>query len=123
MLAYNEKGSPLKLHWNFLDSREESSYEYLVKTKTSILPGQTEDYYGGWSLYDGELMENMPKVENGEVDQVAYSLFCLKQVVFEDGIIWNNPNYENWFKAYVGKEIDVDELQNYYPYKYKLSKF
>ncbi|MDE5599115.1 MAG: hypothetical protein K2J04_14975 [Lachnospiraceae bacterium] len=120
MLAYNEKGLPLKLHWNFLDSSAESSYENLVQTKTSILPDQTEDYHGGWSLYDGELTENLPKDENGEIAQVAYSLLCLKQVVFEDGTVWNNPNYENWFKAYVGQEIEVDELQNYYPYKYEL---
>ena len=120
MLAYNEKGSPLKLHWNFLDSSAESSYENLVQTKTSILPDQTEDYHGGWSLYDGELTENLPKLENGEVAQVAYSLLCLKQVVFEDGTVWNNPNYENWFKDYVGQEIEVDELQNYYPFKYEL---
>ena len=120
MLAYNEKGSPLKLHWNFLDSSAESSYENLVRTKTSILPDKTEDYHGGWSLYDGELMENLPKDENGEIAQVAYSLLCLKQVVFEDGTVWNNPNYENWFKDYVGQEIEVDELQNYYPYKYEL---
>lgn len=33
MLAYNEKGLPLKLHWNFLDSSEESSYKYLVQRK------------------------------------------------------------------------------------------
>ena len=118
MLAYNEKGLPLKLHWNFLDSSAESSYENLVQTKTSILPNQTEDYHGGWSLYDGELTENLPKLENGEIAQVAYSLLCLKQVVFEDGTVWNNPNYENWFKAYVGQEIEVDELQKYYPYKY-----
>ena len=118
MLAYNENGVPLKLHWNFLDSSSESSYENLVRTKTSILPNQTEDYHGGWSLYDGELMENLPKDESGEVTQVAYSLLCLKQVVFEDGTVWNNPNYENWFKAYVGREIEVDELQNYYPYQY-----
>ena len=120
MLAYNEKGLPLKLHWNFLDSSAESSYENLVRTKTSILPGQTEDYHGGWSLYDGELTEYLPKDENGEVSQVAYSLLCLKQVVFEDGTVWNNPSYENWFKVYVGKEIEVDELQNYYPYTYEL---
>ncbi len=120
MAAYNENGLPLKLHWNFLDSSAESSYENLVRTKTSILPDQTEDYHGGWSLYDGELMENLPKLENGEVAHVTYSLICLKQVVFEDGTVWNNPNYENWFKAYVGNEIDVDELRNYYPYKYEL---
>ena len=120
MLAYNENGSPLKLYWNFLDSSAESRFENIVRTKANILPNQTEEYRGGWSLYDGEIMEDFPKVGNGEVNQVAYSLFCLKQVVFEDGTIWNNSNYENWFKTYAGKEIAIDELQNYYPYEYEI---
>ena len=120
MLAYNENGLPLKLYWNFLDSSAESSFENIVRTKTNILPNQTEQYHGGWSLYDGEIMEVFPKVGNGEANQVAYSLFCLKQVVFEDGTVWNNSNYENWFKTYAGKEIAIDELQNYYPYEYEI---
>ena len=120
MLAYNENGSPLKLYWNFLDSSAESSFENIVRTKTNILPNQTEEYRGGWSLYDGEIMEDFPNVGNGEANQVAYSLFCLKQVVFEDGTVWNNSNYENWFKTYAGKEIAIDELQNYYPYEYEI---
>ena len=120
MLAYNENGLPLKLYWNFLDSSAESSFENIVRTKTNILPNQTEEYRGGWSLYDGEIMEDFPKVGNGEANQVAYSLFCLKQVVFEDGTVWNNSNYENWFKTYAGKEIAIDELQNYYPYEYEI---
>ena len=120
MLAYNENGLPLKLYWNFLDSSAESSFENIVRTKTNILPNQTEEYRGGWSLYDGEIMEVFPKIGNGEANQVAYSLFCLKQVVFEDGTVWNNSNYENWFKTYAGKEIAIDELQNYYPYEYEI---
>ena len=120
MTAYNEEGLPLKLRWNFLDSSAESSYENLVRTKTSILPDQTEEYRGGWSLYDGELTENLPLTENGENDQVAYSLFCLRQVVFEDGRVWNNPDYEAWVEAYAGREISVGELQSYYPYQYEL---
>ena len=120
MLAYSENGSPLKLYWNFLDSSTESSFENVVRTKTNILPGQTEEYRGGWSLYDGEIMKDFPKVGNGEANQTAYSLLCLEQVVFEDGTVWNNPNYENWFKEYAGKEIDIDELQSYYPYEYKI---
>ena len=120
MLAYSETGSPLKLYWNFLDSSAKSSFENIVRTKTNILSNQTEEYHGGWSLYDGEIMEDFPKVGNGEANQVAYSLLCLKQVVFENGTIWNNPDYENWFKTYAGKEIDIDRLQNYYPYEYKI---
>ena len=117
MLAYDENGSPFKLYWNFLDSSAESSYENLVRTDENILSNQTEDYCGGWSLYAGELMESMPEAEN---DEAAYSLICLKQVVFEDGTVWNNPDYENWLKTYAGKETRVDELQNYYPHAYEL---
>ncbi len=120
MLAYSETGSPLKLYWNFLDSSTESSFENIVRTKTNILSNQTEEYRGGWSLYDGEIMEGFPKVGDGEANQVAYSLICLNQVVFEDGTVWNNPGYENWFKEYAGKEIDIDKLRNYYPYEYKI---
>lgn len=111
MFAYNEKGLPLKLHWNFLDSSAESSYENLVRAKTDILPGQTEDYQGGWSLY-------LPETENDEAAQAAYALCCLKQVVFEDNTVWNNPDYENWFETYAGKETDINELQNYYPFQF-----
>jgi len=121
MLAYDEDGFPLKLYWNFLDCNAESSFENVVRTKENLLPNQTEEYRGGWSLYDGEIMKDFPKVGNGGANQVAYSLFCLKQVVFEDGIVWNNPYYENWLKTYAGKEIDVNELQNYYPCEYKIN--
>ncbi len=120
MLAYNENGSPLKLYWNFLDSNAENSFENVVRTKTHILSRQTERYRGGWSLYDGEIMKDFPKVGNGEANQAAYSLLCLKQVIFEDGTVWNNPNYENWFKTYAGKETDIEELQNYYPHEYRI---
>ncbi|MDE6738434.1 MAG: hypothetical protein K2K07_05015, partial [Lachnospiraceae bacterium] len=120
MLAYSENGSPLKLYWNFIDSSAESSFENIVRTKENILSNQTEDYRGGWSLYDGEIMADFPKVGNGEANQVTYSLLCLKQVVFEDGTVWNNPDYESWLKTYAGKETDVDELQNYYPHEFRV---
>lgn len=121
MLAYNEDGAPLKLYWNFLDSSAESSFENVVRSKENILSGQTEEYRGGWSLYDGEVMKDLPKVGNGGANQAAYVLVCLKQVVFEDGTVWNNPDYENWFTAYAGKDIGVKELQIYYPYEYDLT--
>ena len=120
MLAYDEKGAPLKLYWNFFDSSAESSFAHVVRSKENILAGQTEEYQGGWSLYDGESTEAFSEAGDDGAGQAAYVLFCLKQVVFEDGTIWNNPNYEKWFKTYVGKEIDIDELQSYYPYEYKI---
>ncbi len=105
MLAYDENGAPLKLHWNFLDSSEESSYAYLVrKDGMALLPGQTEDYRGGWSLYDG--------------GAVSYALLGLKQVVFADGTVWDNPDYESWLASYAGKEAGAEDLQNYYPRQY-----
>ena len=121
MLAYDEDGSPLKLYWNFLDSSAESSFENVVRTETDIPPGQTEEYRGGWSLYDGEIMQDLPKIGTGGANQAAYSLLCLKQVVFEDGTVWNNPDYEDWSRTYAGKETGIDELQNYYPHEYDMA--
>lgn len=120
MLAYDENGLPLKLHWNFLDSSAQSSFENVVQSKENIIPGQTQDYRGGWSLYDGEVMEDFSKAGSGGANQVTYVLFCLEQVVFEDGSVWNNPDYENWINTYAGKEMETDQLQNYYPYVYQI---
>ncbi len=107
MLAFDADGAPLELYWNFLDSSAEQSFKNLVRSKENILPGQTEEYRGGWSLYDGES------------DQAAYALVCLKQVVFEDGTVWDNPDYESWLLSYAGKETDAEELEAYYPHEYK----
>lgn len=120
MLAYDEYGTPLKLYWNFLDSSAESSFEYMVRTREHLPPGGTEEYRGGWSLYDEETMEEFPAVGNGGANQAAYALLCLKQVVFDDGTVWNNPDYENRLGTYAGKETDVDDLQNYYLYEYRV---
>lgn len=92
--------------YNADDTLTASSLENIVRTKTNILPNQTEKYRGGWSL--------------GEDNQVSYSLLCLIQVVFEDGTVWDNPDYENWFNMYAGKEIGIEELQDYYPHEYKI---
>lgn len=120
MLAYDEYGTPLKLYWNFLDSSAESSFEYMVRTREHLPPGGTEEYRGGWSLYDEGTMEEFLTDGNGGANQAAYALLCLKQVVFDDGTVWNNPDYENWLGTYAGKETDVDDLQNYYPYEYRV---
>ncbi len=120
MLAYDENGSPLKLHWNFLDSSAKSSFEYVVRSEERILSGQTEEYRGGWSLYDGESMEEFPDAEHGGANEAAYALLCLEQVVFDDGTVWENPDYEDWLETYAGKEIPVDVLENYYPHEYRI---
>ena len=65
-------------------------------------------------------MSDWPQIGNGEKNQAAYSLFCLKEVVFENGSVWSNPEYDHFLQTYAGRQIDVDTLQNYYPYTYHL---
>lgn len=121
MLAYDTDGEPLKLYWNFLDSSAECSYDFVVRAENvNLLPKQTENYCGGWSLYDGEKMADKIFVGNGEANQVAYTLFCLKEVIFDNGFVWSNPEYDNFCQTYTGKQTDVNILQNYYPYTYHL---
>lgn len=120
MLAYDEKGSPLKLTWNFLDSSAEKSFELMVQSEEMLFPHQTEDYRGGWSLYDGEIMGEVLKVGNGEANQAKYALVCLKQVVFADGTVWKNPDFEDFLQTYKGKETGLEELKKYYPQEYKI---
>ena len=107
MLSYDEAGSPLALHWNFLDSSEAARYDYLVQARQlSLAPGQTQNNPGGWSL---------------ERDDTAYALFCLKQVVFDDGTCWQNPHCDSDLAHYAGKPIALADLQNYYPQSYTIS--
>ena len=76
MLAYDKNGSPLKLFWNFLDSSAQSSFENIVQSSENILPAHTEQYRGGWSLYDGEKMTDFPQIGDGGANQAAYILIC-----------------------------------------------
>ena len=63
---------------------------------------------GGWSLnYWGEDLA---------VEKIAYVLYCDKEITFEDGTVWINPDFEEWLNTYEGKTIDVKVLENYYPY-------
>ncbi|WP_343249621.1 M56 family metallopeptidase [Diplocloster hominis] len=122
MLAYDESGNPLKLKWFLPDSSSEYTYDWLVEDDTTLKPGQTSDPVGGWSLYDGEKMTGWPKVGDGGPNQVAYGLFCVKQVTFQDGTVWDNPGYNEWLKTYKGKSADVSTLQNYYPYVHPVTR-
>ena len=70
------------------------------------------DVYGGWSL-------NVMGKDTA-VDQIAYVLFCDKEITFEDGTIWKNPDFDEWIKIYEGETIDVEILENYYPYEQKI---
>lgn len=119
MLAYDQTGQPLKLHWHILDSSDDPSYDCLVTLKREIRAGRTyDDDSGGWSLYDEEKMEGWPKIGEGGPNKVSYALYSLKQITFSDGTIWNNPSIENWLETYKGKTVSLEDLQNYYPFSH-----
>lgn len=48
-------------------------------------------------------------------EQVEYVLCCDKRITFENGEVWNNPDYDNWLETYKGKTVDIAILQRYYP--------
>ena len=50
----------------------------------------------------------------GHIHKVSYLLACVKQITFEDGTVWNNPEYENWYTTYQGVPVDLDVAKSYY---------
>ena len=121
MLGYDESGKPLKLQWNFMDSSSERTYEYLVKEELALLPQQTYNAMGGWSLYDSEKMD-WPEIENAQPNKVAYALYQIKEITFEDGSVWNNSEYSNWLETYKGKTVEVLALESFYPSECKITQ-
>lgn len=121
MLGYDESGNPLKLQWNFLDSSTKPTYEYLVKSELDILPRQTYNTVGGWSLYDSEKMD-WPEIDSAGPNKVVYALYQIKTITFKDGSIWDNKEYTNWLETYRGKAMEVSVLRDYYPYEIKITE-
>jgi beta-lactamase regulating signal transducer with metallopeptidase domain len=112
MLAFDKDGNPLKIKWWSLDAEAESTFFYLDETSTHISPIETYDVHGGWSL---NFFGN-----DSAVGKLAYVLYNNKEVVFDDGTVWINPDFEKWRTTYEGQKIDVNILENYYPYKQKI---
>ncbi len=112
MLAFDKDGNPLKIDWWSIDTEAESTYFYLEESSTEIAPSQTYDVFGGWSL-------NLLGIDKS-VKKIAYVLYCDKEVTFEDGTVWTNPDFDNWRSTYEGKKVDVNILNNYYPYEQKI---
>lgn len=122
MLAYDKNGNPLNLPWTVMDSSAGYSYDvscdWEPKNLKSKQQADSADGYeeGGWSL--GWTIDIFGKdtPELRELfDQVEYVLCCDRQVIFETGDVWNNPDYDNWLKTYKGKTVDISKLQSYYP--------
>jgi len=108
MLAYDKEGKPLKIDWHCFDGPDSTFYFLYDWDSNEILSSETRDVFGGWSLnYWGEDLA---------VEKIAYVLYCDKEITFEDGTVWVNPDFEKWLNTYEGKTIDVNVLENYYPY-------
>lgn len=109
ILAFDQDGNPLEISW--LSEDQPNYYHLAIDDVNEIAPGKTFDEIGGWSL----------KESDSSTTKIAYSLFCDKQITFEDGTVWENPDFENWLSTYQGKKVDVDILKNYYPYIQKIT--
>lgn len=110
MLAFDKDGNPLKIDWWSIDTDLDSQFFYLYENHSSeIAAGETDDTFGGWSL---NLMG-----DDLAAAEITYVLYCDKEITFEDGTVWDNPDFENWRSAYEGKKIDVVDLESYYPYE------
>lgn len=113
MLAFDIDGNPLKIDWWSIDSELDSEYFYLCEhSPVKIAAGATEDVYGGWSL---NFMGN-----DSAAEDIAYVLYCDKEITFENGTVWENPDFKDWRSAYEGKKIDAADLESYYPYEQKI---
>lgn len=114
MLAFDKDGRPLKIDWFSLDTESDGAYFYVYEEDSGkIDPGQTLDVHGGWSL---NLMG-----KDSAADNIAYVLYCDKEITFRDGSVWENPDFEGWRTAYEGKITDVGVLQSYYPYEHNIT--
>lgn len=114
MLAFDKRGKPLKIDWWSLDTDLDNTYFYLNEGDSTVIASdETSDIFGGWSLnYFGD---------DFAVGKVTYVLYCDKEITFEDGTVWENPDFEKWLTTYKGKKTDVNVLKNYYPYVQKIT--
>lgn len=112
MLAFDALGNPVEVDWYAVDSSAKRSYENVCEIEPYlasgyiIAPGETHDVNGGWSIFN--------EVDANGTCTVAYALYCFKEITFEDGTVWTNPNYDAWVSAYCGNKLDVAMLETYY---------
>lgn len=118
-LAYDKDGNPLELIWQQIaltdgnkvtgfTSQSDESYEWIItEAEKPLLPGEKEDLNGGWSLWDGWN-------QSDGSHEVAYVLACMKQITFDDGTVWENPEYQNWLSTYKAQSIAPEILHTFY---------
>ena len=118
-LAYDKDGNSLELIWEQtaltdgnkvtrFTSQSDKSYEWIItKVEEPLLPGKKEDLNGGWSLWDGWN-------QSDGSHNVAYVLGCMKQITFDDGTVWENPEYQNWLSTYKEQNVAPETLDTFY---------
>lgn len=122
MLAFDQDGQPLFLPWTVHDSSAGYSYDgmcdwepvdFKPDGKADSNAGFEEGGYSlGWSMdIFGKDTPELRKL----FSRVSYVLCCDRQILFEDGSVWDNPGYEDWLETYKGKKTELSELQNFYP--------
>lgn len=118
MLAFDADGKPLSLPWQVMDSSAGYTYDVLCEWQpVDLKPYSTANSNdgseeGGWSL--GWTIPNDDKELQELFSTVAYVLCCDKQITFDNGEVWSNPDYDKWLETYMGQKVDVSVLENYY---------
>ena len=134
LLAYDKEGKPLELYWDARNVDKSGSHgnvgfspdgiDYGIVTGIkpyspksyywsidgcyeSIAPGEKSET-DGWHLFDG--WWDQPN----HIHKVSYFLTCVKQITFEDGMVWDNPEYDGWLTTYQGIQVAPDILKSYY---------
>lgn len=120
MLAYDSRGNPLKIYWNPLDSSKTSSYSCTVKdSRTLLRPGESAEHER--TIFDVDSFWSLIELREGDAYRVDMVLYCIRQVWFEDGTVWENPEYEDWIQNCEGKNIPASYLRDYYPCEYLIN--
>lgn len=92
-LAYDESGYPKKIELRF-DFSGGDYEKFGVSEDANVLPGETYGKDSGWELSDPH--------------HLHYVLACVYEASFYNDETWENPNYKNWLKTFMGKQLPTE---------------
>ena len=113
MMAFDKEGNPLKMRWNPFSDMPKSHYFLYDWGEEDILDGAVHEVSGGWSLDTAQKPVN-------DTGAIGYVIYCFRQITFDDGSVWINPDYEQWLDTYQDKKVNPELLAGYYPYTVSL---